>query len=93
VKIALFSLLLCAMTGTASAITIASVDRNPASVTQSQPAVTPEAQFERACVRQSGSHLAAAQGQSAPARCVTSDGRSFSQEDFARALKATSAGH
>ena len=83
-KIVPITLLLCAVAGTASAVTIATVDRNQNAPIPAQT-VDLQAHFENVCLHQTGSTLVAAPESMGGQRCVTADGRSFSRGDLNRA--------
>jgi hypothetical protein len=92
-KMVLVSLLLCGAASSASAITIASVVRNPAAVVPSQAAADPQAQFQRICLGQPGSRIVVSSRDTFGTRCVTAGGRSYSPEDLDHAIKTQTGSH
>lgn len=92
-KMVLVSVLLCSAAFQASAVTIASVVRNPTAEVPSPSAADPQAQFQRICLGQAGSRIVVSPRDTFGARCVTAGGRSYSSEDLDHAIKAQSNSH
>jgi hypothetical protein len=92
-KTVLVSLLMCGAAFQASAITIASVVRNPAAEASPPTAPDPQAQFQRICLGEAGSRVVVSLKDTFGTRCVTAGGRSYSPEDLALAIKRQAGSH